>query len=99
VPSVLSADSLIDWLVGNPFFFMHSIHNIQTHNAMTQQGGWKRRHLATCRKGAHRCYNDNCVRKSNRTYKTTTGRKCRTGFHKCRDNRCHKLRIVPSRRH
>jgi len=60
--------------------------------------GGGRRHLATCRKGARRCYNDNCVRKSNRTYKTTTGRKCRTGYHKCRDNRCHKLRIVRSRR-
>jgi hypothetical protein len=57
-----------------------------------------RRHLATCRKGAHRCYNDNCVRKSTRKYKTTTGRKCRKGSHKCRDNRCHKLKIVRSRR-
>ena len=51
-----------------------------------------------CSKGARRCYNDNCVRKSNRTYKTTTGRKCRKGSHKCRDNRCHKLRVARSRR-
>ena len=66
--------------------------------ALRRRGGRGRRHLATCRTGAHRCYNDNCVRKSKRTYKTTTGRKCRKGSHKCRDNRCHKLRIVRSRR-
>ncbi len=65
---------------------------------LVRRRGGGRRHLATCRTGARRCYNDNCVRKSNRTYKTTTGRKCRTGSHKCRDNRCHKLKIVRSRR-
>ena len=62
------------------------------------KGGWKRRHLKTCPKNAHRCYNDNCVKKSLRKYKITTSRKCRNGTHKCRDNRCHKARIVPSRR-
>ena len=61
-------------------------------------GGWRRRHLATCRKGAHRCYNDNCVKKSKRNYKTTAGKKCRKGYHKCNDNRCHKMRVVYSRR-
>lgn len=61
-------------------------------------GGWRRRHLAICRRGAHRCYNDNCVRKSSHTYKTTMGRKCRVGSHKCRDNRCHKMKKHYSRR-
>ena len=63
-----------------------------------QNGGWRRRHIKVCRTGARRCYNDNCVKKSMRKYKTTTGRKCRTGSHKCRDNRCHKQKIHYSRR-
>ncbi len=62
-----------------------------------QSGGWRRRHLKTCRTGSQRCYNDNCVRRSKRVYKTTSG-KCRKGYHKCRDNRCHKMRVVSSRR-
>jgi hypothetical protein len=61
-------------------------------------GGWRRRHVKVCRLGSRRCYNDNCVRKSSRTYKTTTGRKCRVGSHKCRDNRCHKMKMHYSRR-
>jgi len=63
-----------------------------------QVGGWRRRHLKVCRVGSRRCYNDNCVRRSSRRYKTTTGKKCRVGSHKCRDNRCHKKRVRYSRR-
>lgn len=64
-----------------------------------QIGGWRRRHIKVCRTGSRRCYNDNCVKKSMRKYKTTLGRrKCRTGSHKCMDNRCHKKKIHYSRR-
>ena len=63
-----------------------------------QVGGWRRRHLKACRVGSRRCYNDNCVRKSSRRYKTTSGKKCRVGSHRCRDNRCHKMKMHYSRR-
>ena len=61
-------------------------------------GGWRRRHLKKCKTGSRRCYNDNCVKRSVRKYRTTSGRKCYNGAHKCSDNRCHKMKKHYSRR-